>query len=165
MARPSKYNEKYHIPWIKGLARRGCTIEEIAQEVGVAQSTIHKWMAENEDLSEAVKSGRAVADIEVETSLYKRATGYKITKKKTIVSAGDDQQRPVRIEINEEDVAPDTTACIFWLKNRRPDIWRDRTETELKGKIQTESDANVSLANIPDELLEKVVRSINGEGE
>ena len=65
-------------------------------------------------------------------SLYKRAVGYKITKKRTIVEAGaKGEQKPARIEICEEELAPDVTACIFWLKNRDPEHWKDKHDVDL----------------------------------
>ena len=100
MARPSKYNPKYHDPWIKGLAQKGYTVEEIAHDIGVATSTVSKWIAENEELSVAIKKGRGYADIQVEMSLYKRAVGYKVTKKRTIVEASPNgEQKPAKIEM------------------------------------------------------------------
>ena len=132
MARPSKYNPRYHDPWIKGLAQKGYTIEEIAHDLEVAPSTLSKWIAENDELSEAIKKGRGYADSQVEMSLYKRAVGYKITKKRTIVEAGaKGEQKPARIEICEEELAPDVTACIFWLKNRDPEHWKDKHDVDL----------------------------------
>ncbi|MBR0291090.1 MAG: helix-turn-helix domain-containing protein [Bacteroidales bacterium] len=135
MARKSKFNPKYHIPWIAGLAARGYTIEDMAEDIGVAQSTLHKWISENEELSEALKNGRSLPDTIVENSLYKRATGYKITKRKTIISsAANGEQKPVRVEVSEEEIAPDVTAAIFWLKNRRPDLWRDRQDVTINSE-------------------------------
>ena len=133
MARPSKYNPKYHDPWIKGLAQRGATLDEIAAELDVAKSTVQKWVAENEELSVALKKGRGFADSQVEMSLYQRAIGYKVKKKRTVIQAsGDDGvQKPARIEIYEEDVPPDVTACIFWLKNRDPEHWKDKHDVDL----------------------------------
>ena len=136
MARKSKYNPKYHVPWIMGLAARGCTVEEMAADMNVAASTLHKWIKENEELSEALKRGRSFSDTQVETSLYRRAVGgFKVTEKKTIVSsASNGEQKPVRVEVVEKDVPPDTTAAIFWLKNRRPDLWRDRQDITLESE-------------------------------
>lgn len=132
MARPTKFNPKYHIPWIKGLARRGYTAKEIAADIEVALSTLNKWLAENNELADAVKRGRSFSDTAVETSLYKRATGYKITKRKTVISTDSNgKPLPAKIETYEEEVPPDTTACIFWLKNRNPEHWRDRQEVAV----------------------------------
>ena len=134
MARKSKYDPKYHVPWVKGLAARGYSVQEMAADMGVATSTLNKWIKENEELSDALKKGRSFSDTQVELSLYKRAIGgFKITEKKTIVSsAANGEQKPVRVEVVEKDVPPDTTAGIFWLKNRRPDLWRDRQDINVE---------------------------------
>lgn len=140
MARPTKYNPKYHDKWITGLARRGYTADEIAEDLGIAASTLKKWLKENETLGEAVKHARSVSDTEVETSLYKRAVGCKITKRKTIITTDSNgKPMPARIETFEEDVPPDTTACIFWLKNRNPENWRDRQEVDVSNKEWTKA--------------------------
>lgn len=131
--RPSKYVSTYHVPWTRSLARRGLTVEEIAKEIGVAKSTFCKWVNENQDLSDALNEGRSIADSKVEESLYRKALGFKVTERKTIVSANKDgEQKPARIEVLERDVPPDTTACIFWLKNRMPSIWRDQSNISLQ---------------------------------
>lgn len=148
MARKSKYNREYHLSWIRGLARRGLTVKEISEELGVAKSTICKWVSENEELSDALKEGRDYADTKVEESLYKRAVGYSYTEKKTIVGVGQKggEQKPARIEITEKFLPPDTTACIFWLKNRNPQLWRERQDINLT------DDAHINaLANLLDE--------------
>lgn len=135
MARKSKYDARYHVPWVKGLAMRGCTIEEMAEDMEVSAFTLKKWIRENPELSTALKSGRSYSDTQVETSLYQRALGHKITEKKTIVQGSDkDGSKPVRVEITEKDVPPDTTAAIFWLKNRRPDLWRDRQDVNIESE-------------------------------
>lgn len=140
MGRPTKYNPQYHDPWITGLARRGYTADEIAEDLGVAPSTLKKWLKENEALCEAVKHARSVSDTAVETSLYKRATGYKITKRKTVITTDNKgNPMPARIETIEEEIAPDTTACIFWLKNRDPENWRDRQEVAVSNNEWTKA--------------------------
>lgn len=132
MGRPSKYNPEYHIPWAKSLAIEGKTDKEIADSMGVARSTFKKWMKEYPDFEEAVNQSKEAADSQVELSLYKRATGYKAKDKKTVVTMDKDgNQNPARIEIIERDVMPDVTACIFWLKNRKRDKWRDAWEADI----------------------------------
>ncbi len=44
----------------------------------------------------------------------------------------------------KKQVAPNPTAAIFWLKNRKPDEWRDRKETEVSGVLNI-SDAAVEI--------------------
>lgn len=133
MARPTKFDPKYHIPWAKSLMLRGCTIEELANHMGLAKSTVHKWMNENAEFSDAIKQGREYSDMQVELSLFKRATGVKITEKRTLVRTDENGKTvPARIEVLEKDVPADTTACIFWLKNRNPELWRDRTNVAIE---------------------------------
>lgn len=159
MARPSKYNKKYHLPWIRGLARQGMTVEQIAKELEVAKKTLYNWMEADEELLHALNEGRNAADSKVEDSLYSRAIGYVLKETKKIIKlTADGQQEPSRIEITEKELAPDVTACIFWLKNRKPKDWRDKREMEI-----TESDdalikewiANLGLEEQDAEVLEE----------
>ena len=125
--RPSGYNPKYHIPWVKSLARQGLTLKEIAAEIGIGKSTLCNWANDNPDLLDALNEGRDIADSVVEDSLYKLAIGHTVIEKKTVVSAtGEGEQKPARIEILEKQIPPNTTACIFWLKNRKRNRWTDR---------------------------------------
>lgn len=126
--RPSGYNEKFHVPWVKSLAKRGLTVKEIAEELGIAKSTLCKWVNEHQELSDALNCGRDIADSIVEDTLYKQALGgYTVEEKRTVVTLTENgEQKPLRMERYEKEVSPNTTACIFWLKNRKPKVWRDR---------------------------------------
>lgn len=155
--RRSKYVAEFHIPWARSLARRGLTVEEIAKEMNVARSTFNKWVAENSALSDALNEGRDAADSKVEASLYKRALGYTVTEKKTIAGTDKDgAQKAVRVEIVEKEVQPDTTACIFWLKNRQPQLWREQQTVNLN---TPDEQAKKEVA----ELIDKIVRKRNEE--
>ena len=101
---------------VQGWARDGLTLEEIATNLDIALSTLCKWKNEEKELSEALKKGQDVADREVENALYKAA------------------------------VEGNTTAMIFWLKNRKPDKWRDGKSLELAGQVDTTS-------NVPNKLV------------
>ena len=130
--RPTKYEPKYHIPWAKGLLRRGATIKELAEEFDVNVSTVYEWSYKHPEFSEVLKEDRQLADFAVEESLYRRAMGTKVTEKRTIVTAGaDGESHPSRIEIVEKELPPDSTACIFWLKNRNPKLWRDKQDIQV----------------------------------
>ena len=112
---------------LEGWARDGLTNEQISSNIGVAESTLYKWKGELSEISEALKRGREVADYEVENALFKRATGFRyveVTKEGGVVTK----------EVTKE-VAPDTTAAIFWLKNRKPSEWRDKQELNLQGDL------------------------------
>lgn len=137
--RPTKYDPKYHIPWARGLALRGATAEEIAREFGVAKSTLYKWAKEDEAFSNALNESRDIADMDVERTLYQRATGGKSRETKKVIEIVDGQPQVKRVEETERELAPDVTACIFWLKNRQPQLWRDRQDVA----ISEEQDASI----------------------
>lgn len=138
--RPTKYDPKYHPRWARGLLLRGATVEEIADEMGVALSTIYKWRETHPEFSEALNESRALADMDVERTLYQRAMGGKSRETKRVVKLDDNGQPHVeRIEEIERELAPDVTACIFWLKNRQPALWRDRQDIA----INEEQDADI----------------------
>lgn len=112
---------------IEGWARDGLTNEQIASNIGIAESTLYNWKNDHLEISEALKRGKEVADYEVENALFKRATGFRyveVTKENGVVVK----------EVTKE-VAPDTTAAIFWLKNRKPSEWRDKQELNLQGDL------------------------------
>lgn len=83
---------------LEGWARDGLTDEQIAKNMGIATGTLYDWKARFEEISEALKKGKEVVDYEVENALVKEA------------------------------LSGNVTAIIFWLKNRRPDKWRDKPE-------------------------------------
>ena len=70
--RKTKYDEKLHVPWAKSLALSGKTSNEIAQEMGVARSTLYGWMGAHPEFSDAIKYGKARADAEVSTACTQR---------------------------------------------------------------------------------------------
>ena len=121
---------------VEGWARDGLTDEQIARNMGVAYSTFRDWIGKFSALSASLKKGKAPVDIEVENALLKRATGYTVKLKKPIKVkttkrvTGKGEVTEERIEYADEEqyIPPDTTAQIFWLKNRRPDKWRDKRE-------------------------------------
>lgn len=158
MGRPSKYNPKYHVPWAKSLAMEGKTDEEIADRLGIARSTLSKWKSENKAFAEAMEIGKESADAEVELSLYKRAIGYRYKEKKVIVQMDKDgNQMPARIETVEKEVLPDVTAQIFWLKNRKPDKYRDKQD------IAIEKDKDIKIIVAPASTMEKDEGNEDGE--
>lgn len=132
--RPSKYTEEFAIQAEK-LCKLGATSKELADFFTVNVRTIERWASEHEEFCRALKVGKAEADDRVERSLFHRANGYSHEAVKIFMPAG--ATKPVYARYVEH-VAPDTTACIFWLKNRRPDLWRDVTRTEHSGKVEVE---------------------------
>jgi len=102
-------------------ARDGLTNEQIAKKCDIAESTLYAWMDTYPEISEALKKGKEITDIEVENALKKRAVGYSYTE--TMTETGPDG---VKVRKTVKQVAPDVTAQIFWLKNRKRDQWRDK---------------------------------------
>ena len=116
---------------IEGWARDGLTDEQIANNIGIRRPTLYDWKNKYHDISDALKKGKEVIDRQVENALLKRALGYEyveITKELT------DLGLTVTKQVTKQ-VAPDTTAQIFWLKNRKPQEWRDKKETEVTGNL------------------------------
>ena len=100
-------------------------------------STLYEWKKKYPEISEALKKGKEVIDRQVENALLKRALGYEYEEVKQIIEKDEKGKDRKRIEKTVKQVAPDTTAQIFWLKNRKPDEWRDRQNIEHSGNINT----------------------------
>lgn len=111
---------------LRGWARIGLTDEQIARNCGIAPCTLYEWKKKIPEIAEALKKGKAWADTEVENALFRRATGYDYEE----VTYEDG--KPVKCV--KKHMAPDVTAQIYWLKNRRPDLWRDRREEKPEKK-------------------------------
>lgn len=120
---------------LEGWARDGLTDEQLAEKIGVSTSTLYDWKAKYSEISEALKKGKEVVDIQVENALLKRALGYEYTEERIEVSEKDGR----KVIQTVKTVIPDTTAQIFWLKNRRPDRWRDKpiekTSEDMEVKV------------------------------
>lgn len=113
---------------LEGWARDGLTDEQIAKNCGITASTLYAWKDKYSEIWEALKKGKEVVDIQVENALLRRALGYKakeVTREKVVDPVTGFSCLSVTKEVMKE-VAPDTTAQIFWLKNRRADKWRDK---------------------------------------
>lgn len=117
---------------ISSWARDGLTDEEIAKKIGIRRETLYVWMKTYPNISNALKNNKELADQHVEQALFRKATGYKtkeiIRERQWNKATG--QYELVTVKEVEKDVAPDTTAQIFWLKNRKPDTWRDKREVD-----------------------------------
>ena len=131
---------------LEGWARDGLTDEQIANKSGIHRDTYYDWCNRFPDFSDAIKRGKAPVDTEVENALLKSALGHTVKVRKAIKVktkiqlTGKGTKEEEHIEYAEEDVyiPPNTTAQIFWLKNRRPDKWRDKVETENKVSFEPE---------------------------
>lgn len=117
---------------LEAWARNGLTDEQIAKNMGISCSTLYDWKNKYSDISESLKRGKEVVDVLVENALFKRALGYEykeVTKEDGVTT-----------KVVTKHMAPDTTAQIFWLKNRRPDLWRDRKNIDMNAKVNNPFD-------------------------
>lgn len=154
MARPTDYKPEYAIQAEK-LCKLGATDQELADFFEVSTRTIYRWQASHEEFCQALKTGKVEADERVERSLYHKAVGYKHEAVKIFMPAGAEQ--PVYAPY-VENVPPDTTACIFWLKNRRPDVWRDMRNGDQAPEADTSDQARAAADPRVADALKQVER-------
>lgn len=115
--------DEYKLTLLKGWARNGLTNDQLAENIGIDVSTLYRWKADNREFREVLKANKDYADTQVENALYKAA------------------------------MEGNTTAQIFWLKNRRRDNWRDKQDVEVSGEVGI-VDAMIKKANERKERLE-----------
>jgi len=128
--RPTAYRAEY-AKQAEKLSLLGATDIQMADFFGVNESTINLWKHVHPEFSRSVKVAKAEADKNVVRSLYRKAVGYEFDSVKIFCGKdGEVTQVPYR-----EIVPPSDTACIFWLKNRQRDNWRDRQEVEHSGEL------------------------------
>ena len=149
LGRPTKYKEEYN-ELVYNYSLLGATDEEIASFLGVCINTITNWKHTEEAFLGAIKKGKEEADANVVKSLYKRANGY-ITKETKTSSGGENEL----ISITEKEVPPDTTAQIFWLKNRQPKKWRDKHNIEQITEVDIKTTPK-ELKDLPNEALDEI---------
>lgn len=125
--RPSKFKPEF-VQQAQKLCALGATDEDLADFFNVAIRTIANWKSEHEEFLHALKGGKDTADDRVERSLYQRAVGYTYDA----VHFSSFQGKVTATEYREH-CPPDVVAQIFWLKNRRPDLWRDKQIQEVTG--------------------------------
>ena len=143
MGRPTSYRPEYAAQ-ARGYCELGATDADLAEAFSVSTRTIANWYSRYPEFAEAVKVGKDMADDRVERSLYQKAIGYEYDAVKIFNANGSPMVVPYR-----EKVAPDTTAAIFWLKNRRKERWRDVQQHE-HGKPG-------DFANLSDEELTTLI--------
>ena len=147
MSRKTGRKGKYH-EWItedgltklRGWARDGLIDTQIAHNIGIAVGTLYDWKNRYPELDEALKQGKEVIDIQVENALLKRALGYEYEETKQIIEKDEMGKDRKRVEKIGKVALPDTTAQIFWLKNRKPEQWRDRHNVDHSGTLEVKSD-------------------------
>ncbi len=139
MAKIDEWLEQDKLILLEGWSRDGLTYEQIAKNMDIDVTTLREWRKKNPPISTALKKGREVSDYEVENALFKKSLGYNVLLKKTFklkrIEYNNDGKKIKEYEelvdgYDETHIPADTTAQIFWLKNRNPRKWRDKVEVE-----------------------------------
>jgi hypothetical protein len=132
--RPSKYKAVFNQQGYR-LCLLGAIDKEIAEFFEIAESTLNEWKKDHPGFSESLKKGKKTADSIVAEKLFKRATGY---------SHADVDIKVVENKILKTRFTkyypPDTTAAIFWLKNRDKENWRDKQLLDIDLNNLSEED-------------------------
>jgi hypothetical protein len=139
---------------IEAWCRDGLIEEQIAKNLGIGVSTLSKYKVEHIELVEALKRGKEVVDMEVENALLKRATGYSYIEYKTTTNA---EGKESTSETTKE-VSGDTTAQIFWLKNRKSKEWRDRKDVDSNINVTGETSNKIDFSGFTVEELKEILR-------
>lgn len=135
---------------LAGWARSGLTEEQIAQNCGIKRQTLYEWKKKYSDINDTIKKNKEIVDYEVENALLKKCIGYnaKVMKnfkvKKIIYSESGKKISETEELVEKQDevhIPADTTAQIFWLRNRMPNEWRD------KPQITDDNDEGVIIVN------------------
>lgn len=132
---------------LRGWARNGLTDADIAHNIGISVGTLYEWKKKYVELAEALKEGKEVADLRIENALYQKALGYDADE----IREEYEGNICVKKTVIHKHYAPDTTAQIYWLKNRRPENWRDKPQP-----VEVEISAD-------DGLLEALSKSVDAD--
>lgn len=117
VGRPTKYKEEY-VELAYKLTLLGMIDTQLADFFEVHESTIHQWKIDYPEFSESIRRGKAISDIEVVEALRKRAIGYSYDEIKV-----EESEQGKKKTTTTKEVIPDTTAQMFWLRNRHADKW------------------------------------------
>lgn len=164
MARPKKYKEEFNEQAEKLCTIFGADDKKLAKFFEVCEATINNWKKDYDEFLESIKRGKDIYDTEhVEVSLLERACGYEHPEEKVFCQDGK-----IITHQQTKHYPPETTAAIFWLKNRHPNRWKDIKRSELTGKdggpIPT---VNANLEITPDmdpkEAARRYAQLVKGE--
>ena len=123
---------------LEGWARNGLTDEMIAHNIGITTTTLYDWKKKYPQFAEAIKRGKEVVDIMVENALLKSAMGYKYDEvvKERVFDYETETSIVVEVKRTTKEVAPNPTSLIFWLKNRKPEAWRDTKNIDASVEVR-----------------------------
>lgn len=139
--RPTDYKVEYNEKVYK-LCLLGAIDKDIANFFDICEATLNNWKQQYPAFLESIKRGKEEANMKVAESLYKKATGKhkakEVTYEKIVLKPLDDisiEEEVYKKKVVVKDIPADTAAAFIWLKNRQPDKWRDKIETDSKVSI------------------------------
>lgn len=148
MGRKPKYRDIFPL-LAEGYAREGMNDKNIARKLGISRDTLYEYIKKYPDFSDSLKKGKAPVDFEVENALLKRAIGYEYEE--TMIEYGPapkgKKAKVMKVRKITKQVAADVTADIFWLKNRKPEKWREKKEVDVKIKEMSIKEMMKALAD------------------
>lgn len=158
MPKYTEWLKKDKLLLLTAWARDGLSDEQLAKNMGIGKSTLYDWKKKHMDFLEAIARGKEVVDIEVENALLKRALGFEyeeITKEGVTGINGEKELRVTKTI--RKLVVPDVQAQTMWLKNRKPNVWRDKQEVEHSGEINNPTHESLieALKNRPIDGLDE----------
>lgn len=139
---PLKF-EDLDLEAVRRLSEYGHTDDFMADFFRVPVSTWHSWKKSHPEFFRKLKGWKAVADDRVERALYEKALGYEYEEDAVVWDRFSRERVQVRLE---KRLPPDTTACIFWLKNRRSKEWREKVEVDSKHSGYVQHDHNHKMS-------------------
>ena len=167
MARPTRYNKRFHPKLAEYISRAGLTDKQIADELGICERTLNNWKKTHKEFLQSIKKGKKDPDDKVESALYKRAIGYDYEER--VIESDEEKNNnnqktknsknkknenifiPTKIRIYKKHLPPDTAACFIWLKNRRSEKWRN--DKYIKIEDVNKQPLNIVITPITKEQL------------
>lgn len=129
---------------IEAWARDGYLLDDIAQRMGIERQTLYTWRKKYPEIARALNTGKELIDYKVENALLKAALGY--TTKEIKVTLGKKMLNGEVYEVLKEtttrEIAPNVTACMAWLNNRKHDQWKRNRDKVLE---MDEEDSNINI--------------------
>lgn len=155
------YDRKLHPLLIESMIMNGFTYTQICDKLGIPSSVFSYWKRAHPEIKEAIRRGKLPIDEKVEQSLFKVATGYsyeEVTLEPKTLSPEEIRLRAelpnpppvpmIKKKVVRKQVAPNVLAQIFYLKNKKPDMWKDRSNVAVSGKVEYE----VTLPPRPEDI-------------
>lgn len=130
--------------------------------MGITAKTLYEWENRFSEIRDALKRGKAPVDFEVENALLKRALGFEyeeimrevedIPTNKTDSEGNTIYKQKKHVRKIKKYIPPEPTAMIFWLKNRKPEQWKDKREQVVSTKDGILADLISGLKEPQDDL-------------